>query len=82
MIASDGHTYELAALGQCATAPASPATTRQELQPRVVYNRAAHETDKQLTSALHQVRARRTNRRWQAQATGGVRACVCDCGCG
>ena len=40
----------------------------------VVYNRAAHETDKQLTSALHQVRARRTNRRWQAaQATGGVR---------
>ena len=73
VIASDGHTYELAALARSVRhgAGVTSPLTRQELQPWVVYNRAAHETDKQLTSALHQVRARRTNRRWQAaQATG------------
>ena len=73
VIASDGHTYELVALARSVRngAGVTSPPTREDLQSWVVFNRVAYETDKQLTAALHQARARRTNRRWQAaQATG------------
>lgn len=75
VLASDGHTYELAALLGCLAKSAKSPLTRETLKPWAVFNRAAYDTDKQLTSALHnKPRVSRTTRRWQPPGSAGAGA--------